>query len=167
LVPITQKVGNPPRSLVIAFLSQNYTVNGVTGLLQVLSVYRLFGPTITGSVQGGPIGYMSSLSSGSCCLPDMNFVSSSFSMIGGFSYSLNTSNIMDNPPNTTFTIGSTNVYYWYPPNGSYWGSGITITSFNYNIFASATLKFSSPPANTAPTCSIFSYVYNEMVSGNA
>lgn len=47
LVPITQKLGNPPKSLTVAFFVENYTVGGVTGLLRTLSVYRLFGPAVT------------------------------------------------------------------------------------------------------------------------
>ena len=167
LVPITQKVNNPPKSLTVAFLAQNYTVNNVTGLLRVLSVYRLFGPTITGSVQGGSIGTLNGLGTGYCCLGSMDMTATSW-VYGGnsFSYGLNTSNIQDNPPNNTFLMGSNTVFNSYAPNGSYWGSAITITSFNYNIFASATVKFNSPPSNTATTCSIFSYVYNELVAGN-
>lgn len=167
LVPITQKVANPPRSLNVAFLAQNYTVNGVTGLLRVLSVYRLFGPTVTGSVQGGSIGTLNGLTGGYCCMPSMDMTSTSWSMAGSFSYGLNTSNIQDNPPNNTFLLGSNSVFNSYPSNGSYWGGAITITSFNYNIFAAATVSFNSPPANTSSTCSIFSYVYNEVVAGNA
>lgn len=98
---------------------------------------------------------------------NMDMTSTSWTMAGSFSYGLNTSNIQDNPPNNTFLLGSNSVFSTYIPNGSYWGSAITITSFNYNIFASAIVNFNSPPTNTATTCSIFSYVYNEINAGNA
>lgn len=52
----------------------------------------------------------------------------------------------------------------FNPNGQY-GCGVTITSFYYNIFSSSTLAFESPPANTATTCTIFGYVYNEQTVG--
>jgi hypothetical protein len=170
LVPITQKVGNPPKSLTIAFFSQNYTVNNVSGLLRVLSVYRLFGPTVSGTIKNTAIGTLNGLSSSfsGTQLTNIDFTSSSWSAYGSFTYTLNTSNIQDNPPNNTFqlasssldTTNSNNAY----GNGLY-GGGITLTSFNYNIFTAAIVKFNSPPANTASTCSIFSYVYNEIQNG--
>lgn len=164
LVPITQKLGNPPKSLTIAFLAQNNTVNNVTGLLRVLSVYRLFGPVVTGTVKGTTIGTLNGLTSSfsGTQLTNIDFTSMSWTATGSFSYNINGSNIYDNPPNNTFLIGSNTVASGATyGNGSY-GAGVTITSFNYNIFASAIVKFNSPPNNTASTCSIFSYVYNEI-----
>lgn len=54
LVPVTPDASNrsPPKYLTIAFFSQNYTVWGVSNLLQTVAVYRLFGPVVTGSVSG-------------------------------------------------------------------------------------------------------------------
>ncbi len=88
-----------------------------------------------------------------------------FSPWGSFSTSLNTTNMYSNPSNNTFTYGNT-----YSPStfGTYFGAGYTISSFYYNIFASSTVQWSQPPANTASTCTIFGYVYNELVgTGNA
>ena len=51
------------------------------------------------------------------------------------------------------------------PSNQY-GAGVTLTSFYYNIFESSTLAFETPPANTATTCTIFGYVYNEQTPGN-
>ena len=55
MVPVTPDSNNrnPPRIITIVFFSQNYTVGTVSGLLQTLSVYRLFGAVTTGSVAGG------------------------------------------------------------------------------------------------------------------
>lgn len=167
LVPITQKVANPPRSMNIAFMSQNYTIDGVTGLLRVLSVYRLFGPAVVQSIQGSSIGTLNGVTASHSGLASMDMTADSWSYTGTFSYAINTTNIKDSPPNNTIFPGTNTVATTYLPNGSYYGAGITITSFNYNIFAAATVKFNSPPASTATTCSIFSYLYTEMVAGNA
>jgi len=43
---------NPPKILTIAFFTQNYTIGDTTGLLQTQSVYRLFGPVVTGGITG-------------------------------------------------------------------------------------------------------------------
>lgn len=160
LVPITQKVANPARSMNIAFLAENYTLDGVTGLLRVLSVYRLFGPAVAQSIQGGAIGTLNGVTASQCCLSSMDMTADSWTYSGTFSYAMNTSNIQDNPPNNTIFPGSNTVATTYPPNGSYYGAGVTITSFNYNIFAAATVRFNTPPSNSATTCSIFSYLYN-------
>jgi len=61
---------SPPKILTIAFFSQNYTVGGITGLLQTLSVYRLFGPVVTGSVTGS-YGTINSLALNSGLTPNM------------------------------------------------------------------------------------------------
>lgn len=167
LVPITQKLGSPPRSLTIAFLAQNYTVSNVTGLLRVLSVYRLFGPVVTGKVQGTTIGTLNGLTSSApgTQLSSIDFTASSWSAYGSFLYAINTSNIQDSPPNNTFQLSSSGLDTSNSNNAygsGLYGGGVTLTSFNYNIFASAIIKFNSAPANTATTCSIFSYVYNEI-----
>lgn len=82
---------------------------------------------------------------------------------GELTYALNVSNIVLSPGNNTFVKGYSRTGLTY---GTYYGAGITITSLYYNIFASSTLAFETPPANTASTCVIFGYVYNEQVSGN-
>lgn len=66
-----------------------------------------------------------------------------------------------NPHNNTFTYGNldtaSDALY-----GTMFGAGYTITSYYYNIFASSTLSWNQPPANTATTCTVFGYVYNEL-----
>jgi len=80
-------------------------------------------------------------------------------MAGGFGVSLNTTNMYSSPINNTFTGSNTDDSVSF---GSSFGAGYTITSFFYNIFASSTLQWATPPANTATTCTIFGYVYNEI-----
>ena len=83
---------------------------------------------------------------------------SSFALSGSFTQYLNTTNMYSNINNNTFVAGnSDSVAINF---GSSYGAGYTITSFFYNIFASSTLSWSSPPANTATTCTVFGYVYN-------
>lgn len=43
---------NPPKILTIVFFTQNYSIADATNLLQTQSVYRLYGPTVTGSLSG-------------------------------------------------------------------------------------------------------------------
>lgn len=169
MVPITQKLGNPPRSLTIAFLAQNYTVSNVTGLLRVLSVFRLFGPSVNNAVRSTTIGTLNGLSSSfsGTQLTNIDFTATSWAASGSFSYNINTSNIYDNPPNNTFLVGSNSVASAATYGSGSYGAGVTITSFNANIFASAVVKFNSPPNNTATTCSIFNYVYNEIQNPGA
>ena len=83
--------------------------------------------------------------------------SSNFVSYGSFSQYLNTTNMYSNINNNTFVAGNTDNVNSF---GSAYGGGYTITSFFYNIFASSTLSWSSPPANTATTCTVFGYVYN-------
>jgi hypothetical protein len=66
-----------------------------------------------------------------------------------------------NPTNNTFTYSNTDSSNTF---GNTFGAGYTITCFYYNIFSSATLQWASPPANTATTCTVFGYVYNEIES---
>jgi hypothetical protein len=162
LVPVTPDATNrnPPMILTIAFFSQNYTVGGVTGLLQTLSVYRIFGPITTGSVSG-PITTINGLARNNGPPTDSELSSSNSVTNGGFSVSLNTTNMFSNPTNNTFTYGNTDSSVTF---GQTYGAGYTITSFYYNIFASSTLMWDQPPANTATTCTLFGYVYNEIQS---
>lgn len=160
LVPVTPDSVNrsPPKILTLVFFTQNYSVQTATGLLQTRSVYRLFGPIITGSISTGitSINTLARTISGSGYTPDIE-LSSSYTTSGSFSVALNTTNMYSNPTNNTFTYGNTD---GTPLNGSYYGAGYTITSFYYNIFASSTLQWATPPLNTATTCTVFGYVYN-------
>ena len=86
------------------------------------------------------------------------------SFSGTFNYYINTTNIVENPPNNTFRYGySTNYNSTY---GVKFGAGVTLTSLYYNIFESSTLAFETPPENTAETCTVFGYIYNEQTLGN-
>ncbi len=111
------------------------------------------------------IGTLNGLTVSNLGLPSIDFTSTAWAHGSrGFTYALNTSNIVASPPSNTFLKGSNDIASWFGDTygGGYYGAGITITSFNYNIFQAATVKFTTPPANTATTCSIFSYVYNEI-----
>lgn len=88
-------------------------------------------------------------------------LANNYAVSGSFGVSLNTTNMYSNPTNNTFTYSNSDSSTTY---GQYFGAGYTITSFYYNIFASSTLKWSQPPANTATTCTVFGYVYNELQS---
>lgn len=80
-----------------------------------------------------------------------------FALSGGFSTYLNTTNMYSNPTNNTFVYGNSDSSNTF---GTYFGAGYTIASFYYNIFASSTVAWNTPPANTATTCTLFGYVYN-------
>jgi hypothetical protein len=43
-----------------------------------------------------------------------------------------------------------------------WGTGITVTSINFNIFDSAQVSFINPPTNSPQTCTKFNYRYNDI-----
>ena len=159
LVPVTPDMTsrNPPKYLTIAFFSQNYTVGTTTNLLQTLSVYRLFGPIVTGSLSGS-LSAVNGLARTSTNTITMEMDSTnSYAVSGSWNFRLNTSNMYSNPTNNTFTYGNSDSSNTF---GSKFGAGYTITSFFYNIFASATLSWATPPANTATTCTLFGYVYN-------
>ncbi len=157
LVPVTPDVTrrNPPKYLTIAFFTQSYSVWGVSGLLKTVAVYRLFGPVVTGSVVGA-LGSINGLArTGST--PDAEMSSSKFALSGGFGQYLNTSNMYTNPTNNTFVASNSDSSTTF---GTAFGAGYTITSLYYNIFASSTVQWNSPPANTATTCTLFGYIYN-------
>ena len=158
LVPVTPDITNrnPPKYLTVAFFSQNYTVGGVGNLLQTLSVYRLFGPVVTASVSGILTSVNGLARTGSVPM-NMELSSYYYYSSGSFGFMLNTSNMYSNPTNNTFTYSNTDSSNTF---GNTFGGGYTITSFFYNIFASSTLQWATPPANTATTCTIFGYVYN-------
>lgn len=162
LVPVTPDSTNrnSPKTMTIAFFTQNYTVGGVTGLLQTQSVYRLYGPVVTGSV-GSAISTINSMSRVTSS-PDTE-MTGNWASSGSFNPQLNTTNMYSSPTNNTFTSinANSNTDTTF---GTYFGAGYTITSFYYNIFASSTLAFENPPANSATTCSVFGYVYNEIQS---
>lgn len=84
-----------------------------------------------------------------------------FATYGSFNCTLNTANMYSNPTNNTFAYGNSDNSLSF---GTAYGAGYTITSFYYNIFASSTVQFDVPPPNTATTCTIFGYVYNEIQS---
>lgn len=150
---------NAPKILTIAFFSQNYTVSGVTGLLQTLAVYRLFGPIVTGSVSGAisTINGLTRNSGGSGATPNVELSANSFATSGSFGVALNTTNMYSSPTNNTFTYSNSDSSVTF---GTSYGAGYTITSFYHNIFASSTLQWDQPPSNTATTCTLFGYVYN-------
>lgn len=145
-----------PDTLTIAFFATNNSIGDATGLLTTLSVYRLFGTVVTGSISGA-ISNINGLS-----LRGSNYFGQYFnsyypsSYNSYISYALNTSNIILSPPNNTFVYGYPNSF---SPVNQY-GCGVTITSLYYNIFSSSTVSFESPPANTATTCTLFGYIYN-------
>lgn len=153
-----------PDTLTIAFFSANYSIGDATGLLQTLSVYRLFGSAVTESVTvAGGIGPINGLARRGWDNFGTYFTSSSpGSYDSSLNYALNTTNIVENPPNNTFNFG-----YWGNLNNfnNQYGCGVTLTSLYFNIFSSSTVAFESPPANTARTCSLFGYVYNEQTVG--
>lgn len=146
-----------PDTLTIAFFTNDYAVGDATNLLKTVSVYRLFGTIVTGSISGA-IPNINSL-----IRRPLNHFGSYFSSTWppsfsgtGVGYYLNTSNIILNPPNNTFVYG----YSGSLSPGTQFGCGVTLTSLYYNIFSSSTVAFENPPANTATTCSIFGYIYN-------
>jgi hypothetical protein len=157
LVPVTPNPANHalPKFLTVAFFSQNYTVNNVTGNLRTLSVYRLFGASVNAAVTG-TIGSINGMIQSALSSPDADFTAANTNGGAFMSYALDVSKITATPPNNTFSFGySRSVTY-----GTFFGAGITITSLYYNIFASSTLAFEKPPANTATTCVVFGYTYN-------
>jgi len=137
LVPVTPDITNrnPPKTLTIAFFTQDYTVGGVTGLLQTRSVYRLFGPVVTGSV-GAAISTINGMAK-TTSTPNTE-MTGHFASSGSFSVSLNTTNMYSSPTNNTFTYSNTNSDASF---GTTFGAGYTITSFYYNIFESSTLAW--------------------------
>lgn len=161
LVPVTPNTNlgsrSTPKFLTVAFFSQNYTVNNVSGNLRTLSVYRLFGASVNSAVTG-VIGSINGMVQNALSSIDADFTASS---TGGFmNYTLDVTKITATPPNNTFLFGYTRSVTY----GTTFGAGITITSLYYNIFASSTLAFEKPPANTAETCVVFGYTYNEIIS---
>jgi len=157
LVPVTPNPANHalPKFLTIGFFDYNYTLGGVSNLLRTLSVYRLFGASVNSAV-AGVIGSINGLTTTALGSPDSDFNQTYTNNNWYLSYALNVSNIVANPPNNTFSYGYSRSLSF----GSTYGAGITITSFYYNIFASSTLSFEKPPANTSSTCIIFGYTYN-------
>lgn len=127
-----------------------------------MSVYRLFGTVVTGSVTGA-ISNINGLSRRGSNYFTNYFSSNNPPSYSGtsLSYYLNTSNINSNPPNNTFAYGYSGSFTF----NSQYGCGVTLTSLYYNIFSSSTVAFETPPANTAKTCTIFGYVYNEQTAG--
>lgn len=124
--------------MTIAFFTQNYSIGDATGLLQTVSVYRLFGTVVTGSITGS-IGTINGLIKRPNNLFGVylsNASPGSYSSTG-LGYYLNTTNINSNPPNNTFVYGYSGVFTF---NGQY-GCGITLTSLYYNIFSSSTVAF--------------------------
>ncbi len=121
-----------------------------------MNVFRVYGAAVNSAVSNGgilTINGLARVSNG----PTSEF-SSVFQDYGTLSYTLNTTNINLSPPNNTFPAGYSESLSF----GTNFGGGLTITSLYYNIFASSTLAFELPPANTATTCTIFGYVYNEI-----
>lgn len=152
-----------PDTLTIAFFTTNYSIGDANNLLQTVSVYRLFGTVVTGSVSGALANINGLLVRGANYFGTYfsNAYPSSYSGYG-LGYYINTTNINSNPPNNTFVYG----YGGTLTNNGQYGCGVTLTSLYYNIFSSSTLAFENPPANTAATCSLFGYVYNEQTPGN-
>ena len=151
---------SPPKYLTIAFFSQNYTVGDTNNLLQTLSVYRLYGPIVTASVSGSLPTVNSLARTGSTSI-NMEMSSTAYATSGSFNFRLNTSNMYSNPTNNTFVYTNSDSSSTF---GTYFGAGYTIASFFFNIFASSTLSWATPPANTATTCTVFGYIYNELQS---
>lgn len=146
MVPVTPNPSNHalPKFLTIGFFSQNYTVNGVAGNLNTLSVYRLFGSVVNSAISG-VIGSINNMTQTALSSPNADFTAVNTDGGAYININLNVSNIVATPPNNTFGYG----YSREVTFGGTYGAGITITSLYYNIFASSTLSFEKPPANTA------------------
>lgn len=162
LVPVTPDSTrrSPPKYMTLAFFKQNYTVGTASGLLYTLAVYRLFGPVVTASISGG-LQAVNGLARRGSSSPDIELSANSWAEYGTFGVNLNTTNMYSSPTNNTFTYSNNDNANTF---GSSFGAGYTITCFYYNIFASATLSWATTPPNTASTCTVFGYVYNELVS---
>ena len=148
LAPVTPSTGRNggspmPDTLTLAFFTQNHSIGDATGLLKTVSVFRLYGTAVTSSITGS-ISSINGMTTRSASI-NSYFTATSYSFSGSLTYSLNTTNINDNPPNNTFNYGYTGSYTY----GTMFGAGVTLTSFYYNIFESSTLAFESPPTNTA------------------
>ena len=107
------------------------------GLLRTLSVYRLYGASVTSSISGLIPSINLLVSNAGLTSPNADFSNIAHTN-GWMSYTLNVSNIISSPPNNTFSAGYSRPGLTY---GTYFGSGITITSLYYNIFSSSTLAF--------------------------
>lgn len=142
--------------MTIAFMSSNYTVNGVGGLMRVLSVFRLFGAAVSSSILI-PIPTINSLTTVAPSGLNADFNSTLWLGTGvtGFQYAIDPILITGTPQNNTAAASGTPVNIIV--NGNY-GSGITITSFYYNIFGTAYLKASGPNSG----CTYFWYNYWEL-----
>lgn len=50
LLPIKNVAGKYPQRIAIAFFNTQHTALGITNQLKTLSVYRIFGPTLSGPI---------------------------------------------------------------------------------------------------------------------
>lgn len=158
LVPVTQKLGKAPSSLTIAFLVSNYTVNGVSGLLRVLTVFRLYGPAVLSAITTS-IPNINGLAPVAASSLDTDFNATSWASGSSLLYSIDTTRITSTPQNNTIRSGGTAINMIV--GSSQYGGGLTITSFNYNIFGDLYIKaFAS-----VSTCTYFTYLYNEQTVG--
>lgn len=155
LVPVTQKLNTAPTSLTVAFLASNYTVNGITGLLRVLSVFRLYGAAITRNILS-PITSINGLAPVAPSSLDIDFNATLWlgSGVTNFLYALDTTLITTTPQNNSVASSGTSINVVV--NGTY-GAGITVTSFYYNTFGTAYLRING--ANNS--CTHFWYNYWE------
>jgi hypothetical protein len=107
-------------------------------LLNTLSVYRLFGASVCETINSQISAINSLTRSYSLGSPNSDFSTLTSTSGNYLTYAINVANIVATPPNNTFTKGSTRLGLTY---GTYFGAGVTITSFYYNIFASSTVAF--------------------------
>lgn len=150
---------NPPKVLTMAFFTKDYSIADTYGLLKTRVVYRLFGPTVIGSVVGTipTINGLSRLTN----TPNIDMTTDSYTNGISFGVGLDVTNMYATPTNNTFTASNSESSNNF---GSTFGAGYTITSLFHNIFEQSTLNWQNPPANTATTCTIFTYIYNEIQS---
>lgn len=126
-----------PDTLTIAFFTQNHSISDATGLLRTVSVYRLFGPVVTGSITGTltAVNGMTRHSNNGNMNSDFSYY---YVTYGNYlSYSLNRSNVLLSPPDNTFGYGYQNTI----TVSNQYGGGVTLTSLYYNIFEASTLYF--------------------------
>ncbi|KRW99768.1 hypothetical protein PPERSA_07845 [Pseudocohnilembus persalinus] len=155
-----------PSRLIICFTEDSYTSNGVNRLPEIKSCYRVFGPALQQSLLGSISTQLSNSPVSSVSFDGQTDFLDVSTDTFGFQMS-NKQDILPNSQNLdiNFEVGASTSVSNFEPGSSY-GAGITIASFNYNIFEEATGQLATPvtSSQSMQDCTKFSYKYNSLAS---
>jgi hypothetical protein len=148
LIPLTNTENTYPYNLVIAFSTQTQVSLGVSGYHKIVNVFRVFGPSLFATVSTTALTTINSMTVNSDETLTADFTANWKEVSTyGFNYQIDLSKLSAKSQLTTLIKSKDTVLPNFALGNGQFGSGITVTSFMFNIFEGSSVSFVNAPSN--------------------